>query len=123
MRALVDTHVVLWWLAGDPRLGQQHATIIKDSANTILVSAISISEIAVKASIGKLDVPTEMADILAGEGFALLPFTPEHAEALRTLPWHHRDPFDRMLVAQSLVEDLPMLSADPRIREYSIECL
>lgn len=74
-------------------------------------------------SIGKLEAPTEVAEVVLGSGFELLAFDAAHAEELRTMSWHHRDPFDRMLVAQARVEDLVLVSIDERIRLYDVECL
>lgn len=123
MRALVDTHIVLWWLADDPRLSEVHRTMIQDDANTLFVSAITLAEIAIKSSLGKLHAPRVSAELLTSEGFSLLPFVASHAEELRDLPWHHRDPFDRMLVSQALVERLPLLTVDRRLPAYEIDCL
>ncbi|GAB3796083.1 type II toxin-antitoxin system VapC family toxin [Humibacter antri] len=121
MRALLDTHVLLWWLADDPRLSARHRDVIADPGNEILVSAVTIAEMAIKASLDKLDAPDDVAGALAEGGFEPLALSVAHAVALRTLPWHHRDPFDRMLVAQASVEHVPLLSSDPHIAEYDIE--
>ena len=123
MRALVDTHILLWWLADGARLEAPHREMIASPENELFVSAITIAEISIKASLGKLTVPDGIVDIVVSEGFAHLPFTSAHAEELRSLPWHHRDPFDRMLIAQAMAERIPLLTADSRIRAYDIDCV
>lgn len=114
---------MLWWLSDSPHLDDRHRDLIADPDNTVLVSAISIADVAIKMSLGKLVAPEHLSDTVVAEGFDLLPLTATHAEALRWLPWHHRDPFDRMLVAQASVEGIPLLSADKRLREYDIICI
>ena len=121
MRALIDTHVLLWWLSDDKRLSPRHRTVIADSDNEVFVSAVTVAEISIKASLGKLTVPDGLVQTIAHEGFSALPLTADHAEALRELPWHHRDPFDRMLVAQASVEQFPLLSSDARLGQYAVE--
>lgn len=121
MRFLADTHVLLWWLDDSPRLSASHRSALEDSENTILVSAVSIAEVAIKASLGKLTAPDMTEEFLISQGFAILPLDAHHAAALRDLPWHHRDPFDRMLIAQCTVEEIPLLTVDDRIRLYDIE--
>jgi PIN domain nuclease of toxin-antitoxin system len=120
MRVLLDTHVLLWWLADDQRLATAHRELIADSGNDVLVSAVTVAETAIKASLGKLDAPVMDASFLEGQGFGLLDLTAAHAVALRELPWHHRDPFDRMLVAQALTEGIPLLTADRNVARYGI---
>lgn len=121
MRLLADTHVLLWWLGNDPRLRPDHRSLIEDDENTVLVSAASVAEVSIKASVGKLVAPEMSEEFLTAQGFSLLPLSVRHAQAIRDLPWHHRDPFDRMLVAQCLVEQVPILTVDERIRAYAIE--
>lgn len=121
MRLLADTHVLLWWLGSDPRLRPDHRSLIEDDANTVLVSAATVAEVSIKASLGKLVAPEMSEEFLTAQGFSLLPLSVRHAQAIRDLPWHHRDPFDRMLVAQCVVEQLPILTVDERIRAYAIE--
>lgn len=118
MRLLLDTHVLLWWLADAPQLGADHRALIHDGQNDVFVSAVSVAEISIKASLGKLDAPQNVAEAIIESGFTELDFTVAHGETLRSLPWHHRDPFDRMLVAQALVEGLTLLTLDSRVREY-----
>ncbi|PZU46406.1 MAG: PIN domain nuclease [Microbacterium sp.] len=118
MRLLLDTHVLLWWLADAPELGEAQRRAIANRANEVYVSAVSVAEVAIKASLGKLDAPGDLAAAAEASGFAQLPFTALHAEKLRDLPWHHRDPFDRMLVCQALAEGLTLMSNDRRVAEY-----
>ena len=120
---LLDTHVLLWWLADDPKLGAATRAAIADGRNDVHVSSVTIAEIAIKRSQGKLDAPRELLHILIEEGFSELPLLSTHAAALETLPWHHRDPFDRMLVAQAVVEGLTLATADRNIHAYDITVL
>jgi PIN domain nuclease of toxin-antitoxin system len=114
---LLDTQVALWALAGHRRLPREARRLI--DANDVVVSAASIWEVAIKAAIGKLDAdPAEVRAALAPSGFGELPVTGEHAARVATLPAHHRDPFDRLLVAQSLVEGLTLLTADVQLARY-----
>ena len=120
MNLLLDTHVFLWWLADDPKLGAETRSTIADGRNEVSVSAVTIAEIAIKRSQGKLDAPPDLLHILAEEGFTELPLLSTHAAALETLPWHHRDPFDRMLIAQAQIEGLALATSDRRIRDYEV---
>jgi PIN domain nuclease of toxin-antitoxin system len=114
---LLDTQVALWALTGHRRLPRKARRLI--DASDVVVSAASIWEIAIKAAIGKLDAdPSEVRSALAPTGFGELPVTGEHAARVSTLPAHHRDPFDRLLVAQSLVEGLVLLTADAQLARY-----
>ncbi len=121
MRLLLDTHVVLWWLADDRRLGDDHRALIADASNIVLVSAMTVAEIAIKTSLGKLDAPDDLLPTLEAGGFDELTFKSRHAEVLRSLPWHHRDPFDRMLIAQAIAEQLTVLTADPHFAAYGVD--
>ena len=120
-RLLVDTHVLLWWLAGDPALSSNAHAAIADPANVPLVSVASLWEIAIKRSLGKLTAPDDLPDRITEHGFEWLPISSAHAWAVRDLPLHHRDPFDRLLVAQATVERLPVVTADPRLAAYAVE--
>jgi PIN domain nuclease of toxin-antitoxin system len=118
MDLLLDTHVFLWWDADDRRLRGPARIAIADSANLVFVSAASIWEIAIKRARGKLRLTGSPVGAISRNGFLPLSITPEHAEAVDTLGWEHSDPFDRMLVAQSLMQSLVLVHADPRIREF-----
>jgi len=116
-RLLLDTQIALWALAGHRRLPREAKRLIEE--HEVLVSAASIWEIAIKASIGKLDAdPEAVRQALEPSGFDELPVTGEHAARVAILPAHHRDPFDRLLVAQSLVEGLVLLTADTQLAPY-----
>ncbi len=127
MRALLDTHAFLWWAMDDPRLSAPAREIIEDGANDVVISAVSGWEIAIKTSLGKLvlpDVPHRFVpDLITRCGFEVLPITLTHALQVAGLPDHHRDPFDRMLVVQSQVEDMPVVTDDPYIVRYGITCV
>ncbi len=120
-RLLVDTHALLWWLTADPALSPAAREALAEPANEPLVSAASVWEIAIKRSLGKLTAPDGLPDRIAEEGFAWLPISALHAWRVRDLPAHHRDPFDRMLVAQALVERLPIITTDARFIDYGVE--
>lgn len=121
MRLLLDTHVVLWWLSDDRRLSGGHRALIADPSNVVLVSSMTVAEIAIKTSLGKLDAPDDLLPTLEAGGFSELPFLSRHADALRSLPWHHRDPFDRMLIAQAITEELVVITSDPHFAAYGVE--
>lgn len=120
MRILLDTHVLLWWLGDDPQLGQELRSAIANGAHEVFVSSVSIAEIAIKRSQGKLAAPAELLRVLAEEGFQELPLLSIHATEVEHLPWHHRDPFDRLLVAQATVEGLTLATHDRQIRQYEV---
>ena len=124
MRVLLDTHTFLWWLDGDRRLSRRAHRTIADQANTVLVSAASAWEIATKARIGKLpgalEVAADIAGCLAAQQFDSLDITVLHAQRAGRLPGAHRDPFDRMLIAQAQIEDLPVVSNDTVFDDYSV---
>lgn len=123
MRVLLDTHVVLWWLQESPKLPPVIGRAIADPENQILVSAISHAEIAIKRSLGKLEAPWIPDELLEENGIAALPFTSTHARRMLELPFHHHDPFDRMLIAQAAVEDVAFATVDARIRAYDVRLL
>jgi PIN domain nuclease of toxin-antitoxin system len=118
---LVDTHVVLWHVLDDARLGPGPTAAIEDSEAEVLVSVASFWEIAIKSALGKLEAPDDLPALVESLGFEVLAVTSEHAWAVRNLPHHHRDPFDRLLIAQAQVERLPILTADPVFSRYDVE--
>ncbi len=118
MRILLDTHLLLWWLAGSSSLSEQARRLIGDPDNTVFVSAVSLWEIWLKESLAKLRLPKDFENRLAAESFESLPLTATQARQVALLPWHHRDPFDRMLVAQARVENLILLTADDVVTAY-----
>lgn len=121
MRLLLDTHTALWWLEDNPALGSGARKLIDSGAHEVLISAVVQIEISVKQAIGKLQAELRSVPTLIEDGGRELPITIEHAAALRDLPLHHRDPFDRILIAQALVEDAVILSADTRFDAYGVK--
>ena len=122
-RFLLDTNVALWLLGDHARVSGAAVEALEDERNEIALSAASVWEIAIKRSLGKLTVEDGWSVALRRLGFDPMPVTALHAEAVERLPWHHRDPFDRLLVAQALVEDRVLVSADSRLRTYDVDVL
>jgi PIN domain nuclease of toxin-antitoxin system len=116
---LADTHVILWSINDDPRLRPAHREILASSA-VVYASAASVWEIAIKQSIGKLDVPSDLGLLLPRMQFTPLAITIEHAQRVADLPRHHGDPFDRLLIAQAQIENLSILSIDPLFSRYDV---
>ncbi len=114
----MDTHILLWWLGNDPLLSESARALMRDPENVIFVSAVSLWEIWLKLSLGKLRLPVEFEETLAAESFESLPLTAAQTREVALLPWHHRDPFDRMLVAQARAENLILLTADSALSAY-----
>ena len=121
MRLLLDTHIAIWWLSGDPRLSITTRRAIQDVPNAFL-SAVSLWEIFIKQDTGRLDLPVGFVDALRDD-FIELPLTFDHAVEGRALPLLHRDPFDRMLVAQAKVERLTIVTADRVLSGYGVPVL
>lgn len=122
MRLLLDTHVLLWWLSAG-RLSPKASAAISSAASDVCVSTASVWEMSIKAALGKLGVPDDLGAQLAHHQFEVLPVALSHAVAVRTLPAHHADPFDRMLVAQAQIEDLTIVTRDADIRRYGVAVL
>jgi PIN domain nuclease of toxin-antitoxin system len=127
MKALLDTHTFLWWTTEDSRLSKRVDRMIREGSNVLYLSAASGWEMAIKAKIGKLKVQESIErlvlDRLSRYSMLGLPIQLSHALHVETLPPHHRDPFDRMLVAQSQVEEMPILTSDPLIAQYDVEVI
>jgi PIN domain nuclease of toxin-antitoxin system len=128
MRVLLDTHTFLWWIADDLQLSAQAREVIGDGANVLFFSAVSGWEIAIKAQLGKLRLPANnleqfITEQLLHNSFTPLPVQLHHTLAVYHLPLRHRDPFDRLLVAQSQLENLPILTVDPLIAQYGVETI
>ena len=124
MRVLLDTHVFLWWLEDDARLGEQAREAIGDPECVVLISPASAWEIGIKTALGKIKIKTE--DLLRGieeNGFIELPIRIDHGLRAGALPPHHLDPFDRMLVAQAQAEELTLITHDRRIEPYDLRVL
>lgn len=127
MNVLLDTHVLIWWLKNTPRLGRQTRGLIRAPETSVWVSAASVWEISIKAALGRLELREPFAEVmpheLEREGFRPLTITFRHALAVRKLPPHHADPFDRMLIAQAQCEGLTLVTADARIRAYDVRTM
>ena len=125
MRQLIDTHSFLWFVWDDSRLSEKVAARIEDPSVETFISAASLWEIAIKVSLGKLILAQPLDQFLPNQldqnGFALLPITLTDVCRVSFLPFHHRDPFDRMIAAQCLERDLPLLSADPAFDTYGVQ--
>jgi len=122
MRVLLDTHVVLWWLADDPTLSDDIKELL-DSAPDVYVSPTTVWEVAIKQALGKLAGPGDLPERIRDSGFRELPITVEHALAAGRLPLIHRDPFDRILVAQAQCDNLTLATRDADIHKYEIPIL
>ena len=122
MRVLLDSHVALWWLADDDDLGANARDRI-EQAEQAFVSVVTPWELGIKRALGKLTMPDDLVAQLRSGGFEMLAISTDHAERAPTLPPHHRDPFDRMLIAQAQTESLTFLSADGAIAAYEVEHL
>lgn len=127
MRVLLDTHAFLWFVLGDEKLSSNARRSIEDPGNEKLVSPASSWEIAIKISLNKytLSQPYEvfMQKGIAGNSFIILPIELQHTVALTTLPFHHRDPFDRLIIAQAMVESIPVISGDAAFAAYPVTCI
>lgn len=124
MRLLLDTHTLLWFALSDPQLSGTATALIMDPANEKLISPASYWEVAIKISVKKyaLSKPYEvfMNEAIDKNGFGYLHIEPKHTAVLATLPFHHKDPFDRLLAAQALVESIPIVSSDTALDAYGI---
>ncbi|AEH89434.1 type II toxin-antitoxin system VapC family toxin [Mesorhizobium opportunistum] len=116
---LVDTHILLWVLNADSRLSDHHRDIFL-AGREVIISAVSVAEIAIKKSIGKVTLTGDVVDILRSNGIPILGINELHAARLEHLPLHHRDPFDRLLVAQAQIEGLTLVTADRQFSSYDV---
>ena len=127
MRLLLDTHVLLWWHDQPARLTETAYDAIHDLGNDVFISVVNGWEMQIKAQLGKLTLPKPLHVILQEEqatnGFRLLPVTIEHVYALGSFPLHHRDPFDRLLIAQAHQEGLTLVTHDPKLSPYPVSLL
>jgi len=127
VKLLLDTHVLLWWLHDSSRLRPATRDLIAEAKNELLWSAASTWELGIKVHLGKLRLPEPLPVFvkrtIRSQGLTSLPVEHEHAVVVADLPPIHRDPFDRMLVAQSMVESARLLTADPQLRAYGVDCL
>ena len=127
MRLLLDTHTFLWFVLNDPQLSAGAQSLINDPANDILISPASYWEIAIKVGLGKLNLHAPYDDFMRrgidGNDFEILPIEPRHTSLLTTLPLHHRDPFDRLLIAQASIEAIPIVGMDAAFDSYGVRRL
>jgi PIN domain nuclease of toxin-antitoxin system len=123
MTLLLDTHAFLWWLDDPGLLSAAARKAIGDGKNTVYISAAVIWEISIKRALGKLDAPEDLVEAMAANRFLPLPVTIPHALAVQTLPDHHRDPFDRLLVAQARHEGFRLVTRDSNIPRYGVPCI
>lgn len=124
MKLLLDTHVLIWFAENDAQLSAESRRVLEDESNDLYCSVASIWELAIKTSLGKLKMAAPLGGAFRGRleatGFAVLPVEYSHAAAVQALPWHHRDPFDRLLVAQATVEQLALVSHDTQLDAYGV---
>ena len=119
MRLLLDTHILLWWVMADRRLSKVIAKVLTSAENDIAVSAATLWEITIKRALGRLEIDLdELVSTIAADGFSELPMRFVHARKLEVLPRHHDDPFDRILIAQSIVEGRRLVTTDQAILDY-----
>lgn len=126
MKVLIDTQVLFWWYSEPAKLSRPANSIIEDGSNTLLISAATGWELAIKVALGKLDALALVIDLLGylkEEGFTELPITIPHATRAGLLPLHHRDPFDRLLVAQAQDLSIPIISSDRLLDQYDVKRL
>ena len=121
MNLLLDTHVLLWWLDDPNMISESGRTAIGDPENSVFVSAATVWEIVIKKTLGKLDAPDNIKEVIRECQFSPLAMTVDHALAIRDLPLHHHDPFDRMLIAQAFCDRLTLVTRDSDILRYSVE--
>ena len=127
MKALLDTHAFLWWITNDSRLSARVLRLVRDPSTSVYLSVASGWEIAIKVGLGKLELSDDLDGIiqeqLTTNRIDALPVQMSHALFVRRLPKHHRDPFDRLLIAQSLVEGMPLVTSDPLIQHYPVQTI
>lgn len=125
MKVLVDTNAVIWAVDQPARLGKHAVSVLEDPANQLLLSAATIWEISIKVGLKKLDLSLPyrswITQVIADLGMSTLPITTDYADMQIQLPSHHRDPFDRLIVAQAMVEKIPIVSSDATLEKYGIE--
>lgn len=123
MNLLLDTHVLLWWLDDNPILLTNAKEAIADGSNIVFVSAVTIWEIKIKHTLGKLEIPVNFREVLEQQAFAMLSITVDHAHLIGELPPHHRDPFDRMLIAQAMFEHFTLVTRNSRFKQYEVSTI
>ena len=127
MRCILDTHAFLWFIEDDSRLSSNASSLILEPANKRFLSVASLWEMAIKTGLGRLALSLSFPDLVEqhvrGNGMELLPILPAHLEAFAKLPFHHKDPFDRLIIAQAMSEDLPVITRDAAFSSYDITVL
>lgn len=126
MKLLLDTHTFIWFVEDDEKLPSRIKIQIEDIENEIFISIVSLWEIAIKTSLGKLEVAIDIPAMISkieSNGFSIFPIFPEHTICVSSLPFHHRDPFDRMLIAQTITEKIKIVSRDGFFDAYDIDCI
>ena len=118
MNVILDTHIFLWAVTDPSKINKAKRLVLEDLSNMIYVSAVSVAELMIKASLKKLRINFNPVTIAKETGFSLLDFSAKAALLLKDMPFHHKDPFDRMLIAQSITEDYPLMTEDPKIASY-----
>lgn len=118
MKIIIDTHIFLWAISADSKLSEKYVDALQTLSNTIYVSSISITELMIKSSIGKLILNFDPIAICQETGFELLEFTAQDAMALKTMPFHHKDPFDRMLISQAINRNIKIMTVDGKFKLY-----
>ena len=125
MRLLLDTHVFIWWDSDPGRLSKNSLSFLQDASNTLLLSLVSVWEIQIKSSLGKLFLSQPLRDLIEyhrqNNGIQVLPIELAHIYALDALPPHHRDPFDRLLIAQTAAESISVVTMDPIFTQYPVK--
>lgn len=121
MKVLLDTPILVWWLADAKELVAEARAVIGAPTNVVFVSAVSVWELRIKEALGKVKLPADFAEVLEAQPFEWLAMTMTHAHALKQLPMHHRDPFDRMLITQARSDGLTLLTHDEVVGAYGIE--
>lgn len=124
MKLLLDTHAFIWFVENDSNLTAELRTQIEDTENEIFISIVSLWEMAIKTSLGKLEMAKDLSTIILKikeNGFIILPILPEHTVYVASLPFHHRDPFDRILIAQTIIEKMRIVSKDSVFDNYDVD--
>lgn len=123
MNLLLDTHTLLWWLGDDAKLPRKAHEAIASGENEIFVSAVSLWEIRLKESVGKIKTPKSLVKAIQDQGFNSLEVTWRHTDSINNLPFIHQDPFDRLLIVQAQLENLSLVTKDPLIKKYKVQTL
>jgi PIN domain nuclease of toxin-antitoxin system len=121
VRLLLDSHTFIWWATGSSSLGVGARDLIADPGSAMAISTAALWELTIKCASGKLVLPDALEDMVLGEGLSILPIEFDHLRRLETLPRHHRDPFDRMMIAQALTEGIPVATRDRIFSAYGVQ--